>query len=92
MIFCTQQNDIVTTINITSASFIFLINANLGKKSLEFITFFWNVPSNAATITVLPRSAISSQNSTTSLNWNDLIKHHFTNNTGTPTSKVCTAM
>ena len=47
-----------------------------------FITFFWNVPSNAATITVLPRSAISSQNSTMSLNWNDLIKHHFTDNTG----------
>lgn len=35
-----------------------------------YVTFFWNVPSNAATITVLPRSAISSQNSTTSTNWN----------------------
>ena len=72
--------------------FCFLNKCLCGKKCLAFITFFWNVPSNAATITVLPRSAISSQNSTTSLNWNDLIKHHFTNNTGTPTSKVCTAM
>lgn len=32
MFFCTQQNDIVTTINITSASFVFLINANVGKN------------------------------------------------------------
>ena len=33
------------------------------------LTFLWNVPSSAATMTVLPELAISSQNSTRSGNW-----------------------
>lgn len=51
-------------------------NVNWSLLHWACITFFWKVPSNAATITVLPRSAISSQNSTTSLNWknDDLIE------------------